>query len=450
MATVHATDTPLAALVFTRSGKCLSYCEIGKYAQRPLLKPSALCQLLTTMQAVAGYPSEGYVQLHGVGIVLLEGYNIVVAVLCNSQTGVDAARLVGMQALNVCGKLYRKPAAVLDEEHKRETSAAVTSYTVHSATNRAVGGSTSSELPGGAAASTPLAFAAFRQAFLQPLLLRAPAAELWLSPLQQSTTSALRSFLVNPTPLISQQSILLNSAPRADRPLARWAGPHASAAWTEVLKHAQLVLQARATERSPANDKQNRRARLALLAFPELSHGGSCLHAAIRAARIIPGGACLVAFYEAPTPASMSPRGQQQPAMSESDGSEGCALVLAEASAPHELRVALNHTARLISTAFPTAVTSLPDLGATPPAALEEDEEAAPPATPVQQQRTRMDAPATPLNLSIESPRLADAPPTHSPTDRDVSNKGSADDNSPPTPPPIGRTRRELYAASTG
>ena len=408
------------------------------------------------MQAVAGHPSEGYVELHGVGIVLLEGYNIVVAVLCDPQTGVDTARLVGMQALNVCGKLYRKQAEALDEEHERETSAAVTSYTVHSATNRAVAGSTSAELPGGDAVSTPPAFVAFRQAFLQPLLLRAPAVELWLSALQQPPAGALRSFLVNPTPLLSQQSVLLKSAPRAERPLACCAGPHSSAAWSEVLKHAQLVLQARAAERSPANDKQNRRARLALLAFPELSHGGSCLHAAIRSARIIPGGACLVAFYEALTPAPLSPaplspRGQQQQqqqqALSESDGGGGCALVLAESSAPHELRVALNHAARLISAAFPTAVTSLPELGASSPAALEEDEEAAPPATPVQQQhRSRIDAPATPLNLSIESPRMADAPPTHSPAESSYE-AGNADGDSPPQPPPTGRTRRELSAA---
>ena len=43
-----------------------------------------------------------------------------------------------------------------------------------------------------------------------------------------------------------------------------------------------------------ANDKQNKRARLALLCFPNLADGGVCLHVAMRAVRVIPGGA---SFY---------------------------------------------------------------------------------------------------------------------------------------------------------
>ena len=67
----------------TRSGRGLAYCAVGAYAQSPTLRAGPLAQLLTTMQDLAGHPpGGGYVELSGVGIVLLEGYQVVVGVLC--------------------------------------------------------------------------------------------------------------------------------------------------------------------------------------------------------------------------------------------------------------------------------------------------------------------------------------------------------------------------------
>ena len=83
-----------------------------------------------------------------------------------------AARLVGMQALNVFGKLYRQQAEQLDEAHLREASEAVASYTFQSATQspRRAGADGAAD----GAAATLAAFAPFRRQYLQPLLLRVP------------------------------------------------------------------------------------------------------------------------------------------------------------------------------------------------------------------------------------------------------------------------------------
>ena len=147
---------PFAAVVLTRSGKMLAHCATGRYAQNPRLQLGPLCDLLTTMQDVAGHPLEGYVELHGVGIVLLEGYRVVIAVLCDPKIGIETARLVGMQALNVFGKLYHKQAEELDLAHAAEASAAAESYTVHSASANAAGSSSNDQI------GLP-AFAAFRR-----------------------------------------------------------------------------------------------------------------------------------------------------------------------------------------------------------------------------------------------------------------------------------------------
>ena len=39
-------------------------------------------ELLATMQDLAGHPQFGFVELHGVSVQLLEGYRVIVAVLC--------------------------------------------------------------------------------------------------------------------------------------------------------------------------------------------------------------------------------------------------------------------------------------------------------------------------------------------------------------------------------
>lgn len=464
---------PFAAVVLTRSGKMLAHCATGRYAQNPRLQLGPLCDLLTTMQDVAGHPLEGYVELHGVGIVLLEGYRVVIAVLCDPKIGIETARLVGMQALNVFGKLYHKQAEELDLAHAAEASAAAESYTVHSASANAAGSSSNDQI------GLP-AFAAFRQTFLQPLLLRAPPCELWLNPLTDvsssaARSSALRAFLVNPAPLRTQQSVLLASAVRNDRPLAACAGPHIPSMWADVLTHCQLALQDQSSQRPAASDKQNRRARLSLLAFPELAHAGWCVHVVLRAVRVIPAGACLVVCFEAPLPPlPPSPWRTAPPTHSfgsaeaaEAAGSPSssrsttcAALVLDDTLVPQELRLALNQSARLISGAFPAAVASLPDLGAAaalaaaadedegplPLPPLEEDGTAHAPATPVRSGHppTRMPAPATPLQLDIESPRAADAQATPS-----ASLMASLPEGALGAPPLAlhPATRRELYAA---
>ena len=466
-------STPFAAVVLTHSGRMLVHCAVGDYAQNPTLRPGPLCDLLTTMQDIAGHPPEGYVEMHGMGIVMLEGFRVVIAVLCDPQHGVPTARLVGMQALNVFGKLYHAQAQELDAAHQREASAAAESYTVHSASASAATASAGSD------AITLPAFTSFRHAFLLPLLLREPPCQLWLDPLlAMAKVEVLRAFVVNPAPLRSQHSVLLASPPRQGHPLASFAGEHLPEMWAEVIMHCQQALQEQATQRSPANDKQNRRARLSLLAFPELCSGAWCLHVVLRAVRIIPGGACLVVCYAGPIPSPPLDRPPPPPPQAAgharrmgdletppppptgANGEPG-GVVLDESLVPHDLRQALNQTARLISSAFPTAVTRLPELGAAAllaATAADEESLAAPlatspslmasdgaqalaPATPVRmgQPPVRMPAPATPLQLDIESPRAYSATAAgHDPVDDVLAAPPSA------LHPAV---RRELYVA---
>ena len=71
-----------AVLIFTRSARLLVECAVGQYVQRPSLQAVPACQLLATMQDMAGHPQVGYVEIHNEGVLLLEGYQVVVAVLC--------------------------------------------------------------------------------------------------------------------------------------------------------------------------------------------------------------------------------------------------------------------------------------------------------------------------------------------------------------------------------
>ena len=421
-----------AALVLTRSGRCLVYCAAGSYSQNPILRTGPLAQLLTTMQDLAGHPhGSQYIELQGVGIVLLEGYHVIVGVLCDpgSENVVDAARLVGMQALNIFGKLYHSQVQKLDEEHVAESTAAINSYTVHSATQNIGDGVDATD-----AALTHPSFTAFRQGVLQPLLLREPPGETWLQPLLRCGQS-LRAFLVNPAPLRAQEWVLLHTPPRADRPLAHCAGPHAAAAWHDVLYHAKTALAAHPADRSAATDRQNRRSPLAVIAFPEMKLGGVCLHAAIRPVRIMPAGGCLVLFYESPVPnakpsdASLGGRGGASRRVSALRGAPAdnvavdvgaASITLTDHALPQELKVALHSAAKRISAAFPTAVTSLPNLHNVAsdapedlPSTSPDEHEVRTPSTPVRLVRAAPEKPSKEtseedeeaLDLDIETPR---------------------------------------------
>ena len=150
-------------LIFTRSSKLLVQCAVGSYAQRPVLLAAPLCNLLTAMQSLAGHPPSGFVELHGMRVLLLEGYQIIVALVCGPECDTDSARLIGMQTLNVFGKLFHGQVQELDRAHALEQSAAVESYTFHSATVYADDSTaTTSTLP---------AFASFHHSYLLPLLL---------------------------------------------------------------------------------------------------------------------------------------------------------------------------------------------------------------------------------------------------------------------------------------
>ena len=46
-----------------------------------------LCQLLATMQDLAGRPPFGYAEVHGSGVVVLEGHSGIVAMLCDARDG---------------------------------------------------------------------------------------------------------------------------------------------------------------------------------------------------------------------------------------------------------------------------------------------------------------------------------------------------------------------------
>ena len=479
-------------LIFTCSSRLLVECAVGAYAQRPVLLAEPLCQLLATMQDLAGHPQFGFVELHGVSVLLLEGYRVIVAVLCEPRRELqDSSRLIGMQALNVFGKLFREQVETLDRDHQLETSEAVNSYTFHSATSHMSGGAT-------LASATPTlpVFHSFRQEYLLPLLLQRSAQERWLAPLL-GLSCALRAMLVNPAPLAQQVGVLLSTAPRAGRPLASAAGPQLPTPWAHVLEAALSVLRLLST----ANDKQNKRARLALLCFPNLADGGVCLHVAMRAVRVIPGGACLLLFYEASAAlphagASVGVEGSSGFGASVARvatgpmephhrvGSAGsadasiraqeptAATSLSEAAVPPELRTALNSSARAIAAAFPMEVTALPSR-----AELDEVDE--PQTTPVADEGSLPRSHAhratpikslaaarqvgdgdcageipsgagafSPLQLSIESPRapLGMAVDTHEHAEAAAS---SLEDTAAPTSTMrVRHIRKELYMAS--
>ena len=60
-------------VVTTKLGKCLLHCAVGGPGPRPAeLRVAPLCQLLATMQDLAGSPPFGYAEVHGSGVVVLE------------------------------------------------------------------------------------------------------------------------------------------------------------------------------------------------------------------------------------------------------------------------------------------------------------------------------------------------------------------------------------------
>ena len=98
---VEASSSVFGCVVMTRLGKCLVQCMHGARASD--VQTSTLCQLVATMQDVGGSPQFGYLELHGLGVVLQEGYRATIAVLCDPEHGQASGRLVAMQALNVFG-----------------------------------------------------------------------------------------------------------------------------------------------------------------------------------------------------------------------------------------------------------------------------------------------------------------------------------------------------------
>lgn len=88
-------------VILTKLGKCLAQCTHGSRASD--VQTATLCQLVATMQDVGGSLQFGYLELHGLGVVLQQGYRVTIAVLCDPEHGQASARLVAMQALNVFG-----------------------------------------------------------------------------------------------------------------------------------------------------------------------------------------------------------------------------------------------------------------------------------------------------------------------------------------------------------
>ena len=99
---------------------------------------------------------------------------------------------------------------------------------------------------------------------------------------------------------------------------------------------------------SPIVMPNTARARLGVLAFPELGDaGGKCVHVVMRAVRIMPEGASFAVFFSAVAPDA------------EPDASG--AVRRTEGALPAGLHEGLEQAARMVEGAFPAAVTSLAD-----------------------------------------------------------------------------------------
>ena len=98
---MHSPPAIHGCVILTKLGKCLAQCTHGSRASD--VQTATLCQLVATMQDVGGSLQFGYLELHGLGVVLQQGYRVTIAVLCDPEHGQASARLVAMQALNVFG-----------------------------------------------------------------------------------------------------------------------------------------------------------------------------------------------------------------------------------------------------------------------------------------------------------------------------------------------------------
>ena len=326
-----------------------------------------LCQLLATMQDLAGSPPFGYAEVHGSGVVVLEGHSVIVAMLCDARDGRQSARLLGMQLLNTFGQLFRGAVASLDGAHQRAMEAAVSSYTFHSATQRAPG----------AGGCTMAPFVPFQEAFVRTMLLRPPPADLWLAPLL-ALPCALRACVLDRAPATGEPELLLATERAAGRPLAAYAGAAAPPVWAAARGGGGARRRARRRPTSRIARRGWRRSR------PRATDGGKCLHAALRAARIAPGSGCVVAFYQAEVPAAAAAAAAGGgDAVGGAVGGAGeeaaaAALALPEAAVPPDLRAALHGAARMVSAAFPEAVS---EIGA-PPADDDDERPHTPPTKP--------------------------------------------------------------------
>jgi hypothetical protein len=403
-----AEAAPAAVLIFTPSSKLLVSCAVGAYAQRPVFEPLPLCQLLSTMQGVAGHPQSGYVELHGMSVLLLEGDSMIVAVLCGraaSRSALGAARLLGLQVLNTFGKLHHDRLGALDTQHEQALNAAVTSYTFHSATSSHPSDGSGIAAGEGSSATTLPEFVEFERSYVLPLLLRPPADVLWLQPLMNLGATICAMLLRPPLspPATSEDGVLLATAPRAciSGGLECSVGAHVPQLWngvmTEALSLTRLASKAAHGPGSgargggsgsggagPSASPNTARMRLGVLAFPELRDaGGECVHVVMRAVRItpiLPEGACFAVFFSAVAPGA------------EPDASG--AVRRMEGALPAGLHDALEQAAHMVESAFPAAVSSLAD-------AISALTSGAPPMTPTSSSSSSSSS----FSLEILTPR---------------------------------------------
>ena len=357
-------------LIFTPSAKLLVNCAVGQYAQQPPMDVKQLCQLLCAVQDAAAHPQFGLLEVHGISIALLEGYSILVAVLCEPpDVSIEVARLLGMQVLNAFGKLFRKVVETLSSEHLRQVTDAVSTYTFHNAAH----GAGCIDADGGAA--TLCDFLTFEQLVMQPLLLNPPASS-WLKHCERVVT-ILRVLLLQPTSLSDHASILLQANSTATHPLCAFIGQHIPAVWKAVTRQVQSMIRTL----SSAADCQTPSRQIAAIAFPSLCDNRVCLHAAMLAVRLIPNGACCTIFYEASSLLSHQPG-------STKNLSPGAALHASSTFSisvlhiPTDIRIALQAMATAVEAAFPTAVRNLRDVMPVPEPMDREQSVQSAPTTP--------------------------------------------------------------------
>ncbi|KAL1530157.1 hypothetical protein AB1Y20_001073 [Prymnesium parvum] len=336
-------SAPHGAYILSQLGESLAHCTDCSHSPRPLHHPAAFCQLVATMLDCSGTPPSAYLELHGWGVVLLTGFRVIVAVLCEpSAAAARHARLVAMRILHAFGKLHHDHASELDAVRRGEVEASLHAYTFHSAT-------------AALHAEEHLTLEAFRpfvHSVMRPLLLERSPASSWLAPLLE-VGCVLRALLLLPSRHVEEEQILLDAQPPRPRALTHSAGPHTPAVWRELLAMARRVVHAHAGLPHALAD-----APAAAAAFPSVALCDGCLHLAVLPVHTAPAGACLAAFYHAPCGGARRPtrrRGgarllAKRAAAAHGVDGDGALPVV---DPPAELRSALATSARAIAAAFP-------------------------------------------------------------------------------------------------